>query len=503
VTEADHSDTPSQRGVILWRWSLIFCLALYGALLVRASSSIAGGADSSGYLNAARLFSRGRAVERIQALERWQFPVQWAGRFIPLGFSPSVRPGSMAPSYPPGLPLHMAAAAAVGGWARAPFLVPPAAAMACLVLLYLLGRELSLSRTLSAAAAILLAACPIFFGMAIQPMSDVPATLWILAALLAGLRARRRESWAILCGIAFGIAVLVRPTDLLAAPAVALALPAKKSPIWKAGLAALPIGALLAIYNTAAFGSPTATGYGLMLSSALSASNVWPAIRNYGHWLLILLTPLLPLAWLAVSVDRRVSARDRALLLLWFGAFLVFYSFYEVYEDWWSVRFLLPAIPAMILAACLLARDIPATFQDRSLLGRRFRMKDLIGAALLGSILVVDVVHIRRFDLLGMARGEAVYRDASLWAASTLPADSLVASMQMSGALKYYTNVPIVRWDLVDAARFQDFRQTVESRGVRWYALLWPFEEAEFQKRLPGRWTRIGASRDIGLWRLD
>jgi hypothetical protein len=482
---------------------LLVCLALYGALLVWASSFVAGGADSSGYLNAARLFSRGRAVERIEVLDRLRLPVAWAGRFIPLGFALSVRPGSMAPSYPPGLPLHMAAAAAVGGWDRAPFLVPPAAAVACLVLLYLLGRELSLSPTLSAAGAILLAACPIFFGMAIQPMSDVPATLWILAALLAGLRGRRRESWAILCGIAFGIAVLVRPTDLLAAPAVALALPAKKSAIWKAGLAALPFGVLLAVYNTSAFGSPTATGYGAILSSSMSASNVWPAIRNYGHWLLILLTPLLPLAWLAVSGDRRVPARDRALLLLWFGGFLVFYAFYEVYEDWWSIRFLLPALPAMILAAGLLARDIPSALEDRSFLGGLFRKKFLIGVVLLGSIVAVDVVHIRHFDLLGMARGEAVYRDASRWAASILPSDSLVASMQMSGALTYYTNLSIVRWDLLEAARFQDFRQTVESRGIRWYALLWPFEEAEFQKRLPGRWTRIGASRDIGLWRLE
>jgi hypothetical protein len=37
--------------------SLVICLVLYGGLLVCANSFTAGGADSSGYLNAARLFA--------------------------------------------------------------------------------------------------------------------------------------------------------------------------------------------------------------------------------------------------------------------------------------------------------------------------------------------------------------------------------------------------------------------------------------------------------------
>jgi len=58
--------------------------------------------------------------------------------------------------------------------------------------------------------------------------------------------------------------------------------------------------------------------------------------------------------------------------------------------------------------------------------------------------------------------------------------------MQMSGALKYYTSLPIARWDAIRPERFQDLRQAVEERGFRWYALLWPFEEEGFRKNLPG-----------------
>ncbi len=39
--------------------SFILCLILYGGLLLRFNSFTAGGADSSGYLNAARLTCRG------------------------------------------------------------------------------------------------------------------------------------------------------------------------------------------------------------------------------------------------------------------------------------------------------------------------------------------------------------------------------------------------------------------------------------------------------------
>jgi len=499
--------TPEKRlsngGLVLWRIGAALLLGLYATLLVRANSYVAGGADSSGYLNAARLLSRGRVVEPVELVTRLDLTSREARLFIPLGFVPAAGPATMAPYYPPGLPLHMASIAALGGWTHAPFLVGPLAALAALVLFFSMGRELGLSRTLSAAGTLLLASCPIFFGMAIQPMSDVPATAWVLAALLFGLRARRDDRWAILCGVAFGMAVLVRPTDLLAAPAAALALPARRGAIAKSFLAALPFAILLAAYNTTAFGSAAATGYGSTLAWSLSARNVLPEIRNYGYWIPVLLTPLLPLCWIAVVVDRRVPRRDRALLFLWFGSFFAFYCFYQVYEDWWSTRFLLPGIPAMILATAILARDLPLALENRNLLRGLVRRRTVIGIALLVAILAIEVNHIRRFDLLGMARGETVYRDASRWAASSLPSGSLLVAMQMSGALKYYTGLPIVRWDSIDPGRFQALRQSLEAHGLHWYALLWPFEATDFRKRLPGPWTRIGVWRDIGLWRLD
>jgi len=409
----------------------------------------------------------------------------------------------MAPLYPPGLPLHLAPAGMLGGWSFAPFLIVPLLAVASLVLLFLVARELGLSRGLSSAGAVLFAACPIFFGMAIQPMSDVPATAWVLAVILFALRARRQPAWAIAAGAAFGVAVLVRPTNVLIGLALLLALPRGARAAARAFVGGLPFIAFLFLYNSFAYGSATTTGYGGILGGAMSYKNVLPNIRHHGSWLSFLLTPLLPLAWVAVGFDRRVSLRDRSLLLFWFGAFFVFYCFYEVYDDWWATRFLLPGIPAMILATLLLARDVSELLRRRNFLPATLRWKTAIGCVILSAIVAVGVRHIRRFGLLSNYQGEAVYRDASRGAAEIAPSRALIVSMQMSGALKYYTERPIVRWDRIPAERFPELRRMAEERGLRWYALLWPFEEADSFKNLPGSWTRLGAWRDVVLWRLD
>ena len=484
---------------------LLLSLAAYGALLLSANSSIAGGADSSGYLNAARLLARGRVSERIEMLSRVGLPDSDKDLFIPLGLNPGGRPGTMASHYSPGLPLHMAAAALLAGWRLAPFLVTPLSALALLVLMFGIARELGLSRGLAAAGSVWLAACPIFFGMAIQPMSDCLATAWVCAAILLGLKARRLPGWAAAAGAALGIAVLVRPTNALALPALWLALPARKSALAKAFLGGVPFVAVFLFYNMAAFGDAATTGYGTMLSRTMAPANALANIRHYGYWIPALLTPLVPLAWLAAGLDRRVSRRDRGLLLLWFGAFFLFYCFYEPFDDWWSTRFLLPGIPAMILAALLVARDLSALLRGSNTVSAAPRRAVLRVAGLLltGAMVVLGVFHIRKFDLLSMKRGEAIYREASLWAAANTPPRGVLLTMQMSGALKYYTDRPIARWDAIAPERFPALRRRFEERGFALYALLWPFEEADFARRLPGNWKRIGTLRDIGLWRLD
>src|SRR5439155_17038798 len=170
------------------RLAVAALLVAYALVLLHHTSFSAGGSDSSGYVNGARLLAEGRAREPIRGLARLGLSSDFAPVFTPLGYTAARQPGTMAPSYPPGLPLHMALASLLAGWNSGPFLVSPIAGLACLALLYLLGRELQLPPLLALAGCALLAFAPTFVFQTLQPMSDALATAWALAAVLAAYR---------------------------------------------------------------------------------------------------------------------------------------------------------------------------------------------------------------------------------------------------------------------------------------------------------------------------
>jgi len=476
----------------------------YALVLFHHTSFAAGGADSSGYLNAARLIASGRASEPIRGLQRLGLPPSDAPLFTPLGYGPGPRPGTMSPSYPPGLPLHMAAAAFLGGWSRAPFLVSPLAGLACLLLIFFLGRELGLTRGLAFAASVLLGFTPVFVFQEVVAMSDVPATAWAIAAVLAAFRARRTPAWSAFAGAAFAVGVVVRPMNALLLPALLVALPPRPKSWGLFVLGGIPFAAFFLLYNDAAFGSSLRTGYRSLLAEGLAWSNFPPRALHYAIWLSRTLSPLLPLGWLAFAFDRRVAGRDRAVLLAWFGAFFVFYCFYAVYEAWWYTRFLLPGIPALILGALLILRD--ALRLDASSRGRRAAVRAGLAIVLILGALAVEVGFLAKEEPHKFShkfyRGERVYPDACAMARRRLPPNAIVISMQMSGALHYYTDLTYAMWNMLDGARLAELRTSTESRGYRWYALLAPFEQEEVKKNLPEAWREIDRRGDVALWEL-
>src|SRR5260221_7991288 len=358
------------------RIAMTFAVLLYTALLVRYTCYAAGGADSSGYLNAARLLVQRHLVIRTAPLDRLGLDGKGRDAFIPLGFAFAPAPRDLAPSYPLGYPLHLVLLGALFGWKRAPFLVTPIAAALTLVITYRLARRLGLDRPWSAAAAAFLAIAPTFLFMAIQPMSDVTATLWCTAAIYFALRAVDRRRYAALCGIAFSIAVWVRPSNLLLGVAVAIAVLFGKSsndaedeekPLWRRRLVALatavsasvPFAIALLLVNRVLYGSVFATGYG-PVHEMLSLSFVAERLPHYAKWLFVLETPIVFPGALFIAVDRRAAVWQRVLLLVWFAAFFGFYIFYLAYDAWWYTRFLLPAFPALLIATLLVLRDIPS-----------------------------------------------------------------------------------------------------------------------------------------------
>ena len=491
-------------------YAAILFFVAYGAVLIWKTSFAVGGSDAGGYFCTAKRIVAGSLVEPVDALARLELPESFDRVFMPLAHEPGPRRGTMVPFYPPGYPLHLAAAAVLGGWEYAPHFVSPIAALLLVVATYFLGRELGLSRLLAFLAAVLLAGCSTLLFIAVQAMSDVVAALWTTAAVVFALRSRKRDAWAAASGAAFGLAVLVRPTSALAAPALALALAWRWRALVLFGVSGLPFAGYWFRWNNEVYGSPFRTGYSGLMAGALAWGNFPPRFTHYTLTLGKLFTPLVPLAWLGVGADRRVPGRDRALLLVWFAAYLLFYCFWGSYETWWYTRYLLPALPALVVAAVLVARDLLNRLSETS--SGRWHSKRLavaLGAALLVAVLVNERLRMLEYRPLGVAEGEKTYLLAMDLVKKKLPDRSVVLSMQMGPSLKYYTDFLPARWDWLTAETLATLREAAEKHEYRLYALLLPFEEGLMADKglpppgLPGKWSLIGQARDVKLWQLD
>jgi hypothetical protein len=79
----------------------------------------------------------------------------------------------------------------------------------------------------------------------------------------------------------------------------------------------------------------------------------------------------------------------------------------------------------------------------------------------------------------------------------------LIVSKQISGALKFFTGRPIVRWDFITPENWPEVKKQAAEKGYQWYALLGPWEIEEAQKRISGKWTKMGSQDQFSLWRIE
>ena len=425
------------------RWAkfviALLIAAVWFAVIVRHNCEAVGSADSSGYFNEARLLGSGRLTVPVPG------PL-----FIPLGFIAAPESGAMVPSYPAGYPLHLAL------FRFAPFYVTPVAALLCLVAMFALARTFGLSDESAFGASLMLATVPAFLLMSMQPMSDIVSLLWCMLAMLFALRER-----SVLAGIAFAIAVWVRPSNLLLAIPLGFSFSVGRRRLAAAILGALPFAIALVLLNHAMYGKWLTTGYG-SIGYMLSWTNPITRAPLYARWLAIYLIGLL------VIFDKR--AGKRALLGVWFAVFFVFYSFFSPIGEWGYTRFLLPAIPPLIIGILLLLRTQRA----------------------LATIVVVAIAfHGWRFaqheHVFAVHERELIYPQTIAWAEQRLPRNATVAAMQLGGAFFYYANRVTFRYDLA------------EEYPHPLYAVIFGWE----LPYLRGHWTTLDRYRTALLMKLD
>ncbi len=479
-------------------------LLIYGYVLASRASYAVGGLDSSGYAQIARSILKGEFVRSVTGPDLLGLPNDFSNIFTPLAYDPGPRPGTIAPMYPIGFPMLMALGALIAGWEHGPYLVAPIVGLLSLLLIYLVGLELGLPRGFSIAGAIMLAASPTFIHYSTQPMSDAVAMFWSLVAILAALLSRKRDGWALLAGAAFGMAFLTRPSSVLLSIPLLFSLRLKLKNILFFTLGGLPLAAIFFAYNFVTHGHPLLTGHWASgVQNAITTTGFTNRLNFYRDWIKVTMSPLPLLGWLAVAADRKVEWRNRATLVSWFGAFLLFYSCYDYYGAWWWTRFLLPAYPAMILGALLVARDVGGLLGKRISEANRARLRWIVLAILLSVTLSHENRYIKRFELFDLGPREIAHKTSCRWADQTIPSNSLLVATQMSGALNFYTGRPIVRWDRLEPAQMATVKKRAAEKGYQWYALLMPFEIEDARNRIGGKWTELGMTGPISLWRIE
>jgi hypothetical protein len=479
------------------RWLAVLAALVYLGLLIRYVNACAGGSDSSGYMNHARILATGRVHIPPRALPSLNARHYSSFLYSPLGLKPVMDGAYLVPTYPVGLPLLILAAKPLAGWAHAFDLVIIVHAVAGLALVFVLGRVLRFSPGWSLAAVVLTALSPVFLEYSLQGMSDMPAMVWATAVVAAAWGSRERLGWSLVAGFCLGIAVLIRPNNVLLAAPVAVAWWPGLS--WKSiGQAACRVGLLLlgglpaaiffVLHSRAAYGDGLITGYGDP-SQLFVTDVIRETLASYAKWIPQSFTPGV---WLFLLLPLFAVRSRRALLLfVWGFAYLAFYvSYVFTHETWWYLRFILPAAPALVYGMLLVLE--------------RFSYRRWLPAALaLG--LAWQCVTIHEKQVFAVGHGEGTYPKAMQWIREHVPHDAVLATMQTSGAAFYYTDLIFVRYDNLDPKNFPEFLAALKKDHRPLYAALFNFEVDELkalQDHMPGSWVAVGTVRDVTIWRF-
>jgi hypothetical protein len=489
----------------IWSCALVLLLIAYLRWLGPAVSPYAGGSDSSGYLWSARLFRQGRLSAPIQLPER--FPVNATGPWVFAPLGGTVRPGTMdlVPTYPTGLPLHIAAAGLFLDEERAVKGVLLFAAAGAIWLLYLLGRDAGLPRLWAAGGSALLALSPLFLYVAVQPFSDVMATLWAEAAVLSAWRSRQRPGLVWLAGASLGIATLVRPTDfVLILPVLAAMTPSAGACI-RLAAGGLPFAVFVCAYQAWAYGNPLRSGYDEVWS-AFAWRAVPQSLAHYVTWCSRLAS------WLVVFVPasawtwRGKLSRWRLVAAAWIVATFGTYAFYALTsETWWYMRYVLPGFPVLIVAGLAGFRGITRTVASR--IGHPWVARTVSAAAF--AVVVLSAGLLVRDPLSATYRttktGERVYPDALRIIGAEKNSSEVVLMSQLSGAANYYTRaVPFLRYDALTSESWLAVRKWQRDDQAVFKAALFDFEiDRMFGKSgplLPCDWQPRGHYRNVTFW---
>lgn len=423
----------------------------------------AAGADASGYLSQARMWSemRPRHIEVLPELSR-----DLDGSLItPLGWRPPPQDaaasaaGVQVPTYPPGLPLLMAVPHALAGINGATAVVVASTAIAVWATAMIAGGLAGII------AALLIGFSPALLYQSFQPMSDVPVTAAWMVCLLLVIRA----GVSFQAGLACALAILIRP-NLAPLAMVPLLIADRKV------LFAVPValaGLLLAGLQWFWYGSPLRSGYGTA-EELFAISNVIPNAGRYFSWL-IATAPVLLLSPFAVVrlTDNAHASALAAFAMLVVSAYLV----YAVFDHWSYLRFLLPAMAVLAVFTGL----VLASWIGRWPVAVRWP----IFCCLMLGIVAHGLFTARSFDVFKLKDQLRRVEQVAQAIGHSAPDNAVIVAGEQSGAMRYYTGRSILRWEAAAADAMPNAIETLLKAERPIYIVLDAWEMELFREKFP------------------
>jgi hypothetical protein len=314
-------------------------------------------------------------------------------------------------------------------------------------------------------------------------MSDVPAAAAWLSAAVWALGGR-----AVSCGVATGLAILIRPN--LAPMAVPMAAclvtsagvrvpstPALRSLAqWAIGVA--PFVAVAGVLHTLWYGAPWRSGYG-DAEVLLATQHIGPNVLRYGRWLLESCGPVAIV--LAAAVARPpVSLRGRlaaACLVAAAIANAVVYLPYFVFDDWHYIRFLLPAIALLLPLGCVTVSQSVGRLRHGSVAWTA-------AVALVGVTQGAWQLHsAASHDAFRLARLDRRYAVTADWLRLHTPPTAVVVTSQQSGSVSLNVPRSVLRWDLLPPASLDHAVAAARSAGRDVWLVVEAWEQSTFIAR--------------------
>ena len=460
-------------------WLLASATAIVG---LAWNSWTASGPDPYAYVSQAALLREGRLHMPAPLAADAPWP-RAAESFAPFGYraAPDGSP-SFVPYTSPGVPLAMAVLQMVFGHCAA-FAVTPIAGGVLVLCTFGIGRQVR-SPAAGLIAASLVATSPALLFMLMWPMTDVPAAA--AAALAVWCLLRGSPTSALAAGLAAAAGVLIRPNFVTIVAGAALWLLAhvlavrRGEALRRLGMFALGVvpGIVVMLWwNARLFGSPLASGYGTA-GELFDWSRVAVNAGQYTRWL----WDTSPLAFIGLAAlvlpgagrwSGPAGVHARWLLALVVLSAAGIYLFYLPFPEWWYLRFLLPAWPALFVAAGV---AIDAFCQ------RWRRLRPLVLIVVLAAGLAGIAVAKRRGVFEIGATERRYVSVASLVEQNTDPA-SVIITWQHAGTLRYYAGRETLRFDLLDSRSLDRAIAWLAERGRHPYILVEDGERAMFDAR--------------------